>query len=1201
MSFPDQKYISHVRRELRSTPSRVSVMIGSGFSKFAVPVRPGVGELPLWDELATEMSKELGSPRPRPTTQREHGEISEAENAMNVAQEYEDAFGRNGLYSFLLRHVRDGEFKPGELHERLLRLAWRDVFTTNWDTLLERTRRSDPDHSFDVVRNKDEISLKTPPRILKLHGSLDGHFPLIITKKDYDDYPKSQAPFENTVRQALIETVFCLIGFSGNDPNFLGWSSWVQENLGVVAPRIYVAGWLELSAEQRASFEARNIIAIDLARHPQACTWPTHLQHKHAVNWILDSLENWRDFDVTGWKKLDAQALPDIPTEVQPLEVVTSVQPVTQPTPPSISDDPQKIENSIHEAIPKWAHNRRRYQGWLMAPIEIRHTLISTINEWQFPILKTLDRLSPIEELNALRELMWLCEISLEPISPELESAAMATLALIDCEAHTVNGDLEPDLFWSEIREAWREVALTLLTAARYRLDQESFLERLEMLSPFHNDDPDVGHRINHEKCLWAASSSDFEELERTLQEWKTQQCDPMWMLRRAALLSEAGSEAESELLTQKAITEIRRIPVRDQSVGGPSREGWALWSSIGFENRQEVFNRWSQLAPLKCDAYAEKAEVTNSLTNSESVDDPPDFDHGTRRTTSIKFGAGGAFQFRKAYRAIRMSEIAGIPVATPEAFPSRANGADLLELAADRLVKFNSELAARLVLRACTYDKDDALKGVLSRHSIALMPGDAVRRLVADCTRLIDYGLPLGWIEHIRVAVEVLSRLVSRLGPDSALEVFEFSMNLYRDRQHPFASHTWISDPLQNLLNRTWTALSPDEKTRRAIELLAAPIAGLDDFDVQFPDQHPDAGELVNGYPDAPLPTRNAESEAQWQDVIRGLLRALRVEGAPRIRATRRFLPLSVNGILTESEASDVASALWHNEHTPVDGLPGGTQVYDWAFLLLPEPKPGFAATRFLDKWLSGTPVMSRLDLIQSGTTLSVSMGAPPNDPTRLEDTLWNLAVAINGLRAYGRSLDLALVHRSRVVCLVSKWANATYLEYRDEFIQTEIRRWTGWALEAMAPIISMVEIPEDISESLFEKLKSLTEQGIPAFGPIGGLVRLIPHRATELATWLRTGLASDDREIAAGAVSGLASWLKLSPDVSSSIQSPPEDVIRELGLIIVARRRAPLAEALSVAKWVFDDGHADLREIVLDSVLQGLVYLADETAIRS
>ena len=105
------------------------------------------------------------------------------------------------------------------------------------------------------------------------------------------------------------------------------------------------------------------------------------------------------------------------------------------------------------------------------------------------------------------------------------------------------------------------------------------------MLTPFLNDDLDVGHRVNHEKSLWATFSLDFEELELRLKEWKTQDCDPMWMLRKAALLSEAGIEEESESLTQQAIADIRRIPVDDRSVAGPSREGWALWSTIDYGN----------------------------------------------------------------------------------------------------------------------------------------------------------------------------------------------------------------------------------------------------------------------------------------------------------------------------------------------------------------------------------------------------------------------------------------------------------------------------------------------------------------------------------------------------------------------------------------------------------------------------------------
>ena len=69
------------------------------------------------------------------------------------------------------------------------------------------------------------------PRIVKLHGSLPAQFPLIVTEEDYRTYPTKFAPFVNTVQQAMMETVFLLIGFSGDDPNFLNWSGWVRDNL----------------------------------------------------------------------------------------------------------------------------------------------------------------------------------------------------------------------------------------------------------------------------------------------------------------------------------------------------------------------------------------------------------------------------------------------------------------------------------------------------------------------------------------------------------------------------------------------------------------------------------------------------------------------------------------------------------------------------------------------------------------------------------------------------------------------------------------------------------------------------------------------------------------------------------------------------------------------------------------------------------
>ena len=221
MSIPDQKYMNHVRDALWSHAGHASVMIGSGFSKNTQPTRPDAGELPLWHELARAMFDKLHPPTPSGSRHSPPIRSLDPNGALRLAQEYKDSFGRSSLHLFLQQQIRDGDFNPGEFHRRLLTLPWRNVFTTNWDTLLERTRLSVLERPYTVVHNKDEIPLLAQPRIIKLRGSLDGHYPLTVAEQDYSVYPDRHAPFVNTVQQAMMETVFCLIGFSGRDPNFL--------------------------------------------------------------------------------------------------------------------------------------------------------------------------------------------------------------------------------------------------------------------------------------------------------------------------------------------------------------------------------------------------------------------------------------------------------------------------------------------------------------------------------------------------------------------------------------------------------------------------------------------------------------------------------------------------------------------------------------------------------------------------------------------------------------------------------------------------------------------------------------------------------------------------------------------------------------------------------------------------------------------
>ena len=329
MSIPDQSHINQVRDALWQRSGRASVMIGSGFSRNAVKRRSDAPDPPLWQEIAKAVYEKL---YPQ-SDNRGIAEASSASGFLRLAQEYEVAFGRSDLHQFIRQVVRDEDFAPGDIHKRLLRLPWRNVFTTNWDTLLEKTRSFVADRAYSVVQNMDEIPLAAQPRIIKLHGSLPAHFPLIFTEEDYRTYPTKFAPFVNTVQQAMMETAFCLIGFSGDDPNFLEWSGWVRDNLGASAPKIYLVGWLDLSSHRRRMLEDRNVVPIDLAHHPKASKWPDDLRHQYATEWILHTLERGQPYDASEWPKPPSRQHSSVPEELQPVEEVVSDVPKYEPEP----------------------------------------------------------------------------------------------------------------------------------------------------------------------------------------------------------------------------------------------------------------------------------------------------------------------------------------------------------------------------------------------------------------------------------------------------------------------------------------------------------------------------------------------------------------------------------------------------------------------------------------------------------------------------------------------------------------------------------------------------------------------------------------------------------------------------------------------------------------------------------------------------
>ena len=107
-------------------------MVGSGFSRNAESIHPVVLTMPTWEGIAREICLQLYSGNNDRCGASVAAADFEPSGVLRLAQGYKATFGQADLHSLLLALIHDDAFKPGRMHERLLRLPWQDVFTTNW-------------------------------------------------------------------------------------------------------------------------------------------------------------------------------------------------------------------------------------------------------------------------------------------------------------------------------------------------------------------------------------------------------------------------------------------------------------------------------------------------------------------------------------------------------------------------------------------------------------------------------------------------------------------------------------------------------------------------------------------------------------------------------------------------------------------------------------------------------------------------------------------------------------------------------------------------------------------------------------------------------------------------------------------------------------------------------------------------------------
>jgi hypothetical protein len=430
--------------------------------------------------------------------------------------------------------IQDEKWEPSELHETLLSLPWSDVLTTNWDTILERTPLLDTEITYDVVRTVEDIPKTRTPRIVKLHGSFPANRPFIFTEEDYRTYPKKFAPFVNLAQQVLLENELCLIGFSGDDPNFLQWAGWVRDNLGSAGKQVRLVGVLNLSPSRREMLKQQNVTPIDLAPLVENC--PDDIKHAKAISMFLECLAGSKPAELHVWERSAAEILPS-----------RSASNAAKP--------------EVNDVATAWRDDRLKHPGWLVTPAGEQTGLRYETDQY-YPQLANLKQEEKVStKMRLFFELACRHEISFWPLHEEYSKAIQ--------ELYSSGGEQ----FLTQ-KERTRICAF-IYTEARRRWDWDAFEFWGSRLKSFEG--PEALAELVFGQALKAKQEFDFDTLSDLV--GKLSGSDPVWKMRQGMLYTFLYEDCKAAQCFQTAIQDIRRRRSKDkQSIWLLSREAWASW-----------------------------------------------------------------------------------------------------------------------------------------------------------------------------------------------------------------------------------------------------------------------------------------------------------------------------------------------------------------------------------------------------------------------------------------------------------------------------------------------------------------------------------------------------------------------------------------------------------------------------------------------
>jgi len=1166
--IPDsiRPYLDEIAERLWA--GRAVVMVGAGFSKNAGH------EFPDWNQLGDLFYQKAHGGTPDPDKQKYL-------NAMRLAEEVQAAIGRPALENLLRSNIPDLTIEPSDLHVELLELPWVDVFTTNYDTLLERASAKVVTRRYEPVVNNEDIPYAIKPRIVKLHGSFPSERPFIITEEDYRRYPNDYAPFVNTVQQALLENTFCLIGFSGDDPNFLQWIGWIRDNLGKdKTQKIYLVGVFDLSSARLQLLAQRGIIVVDFSR--------IHGIGKHDHKKALS-----RFFEYIRSQKPDALDWPYSPKTMYPTHGANRIK-------------------EIQKIIEEWRRQRRSYPGWLILPHDNRENLWVFTKAWVNYLPDT--EKSPIGlDFQYAYELIWRLERCLLPIP---NSIAEFCEKLLDkywpfqngnppanCQIHPAEENFR-DLPWNDLRQAWLTIALAMLRFYR----EEGYLDkwkeaesRLKTLSDHLS--AEQKELLNYEGFLFGLFSMDLPNAKQRLENWRPNEAQPYWMAKRAAALAEIGLLNEAETLIRDALENVRKkqnqkVGVADLTLVSLESNAMLLGKYIqnaaAFEKREleilqndrlQYNDRWNELKGFKCDPWNElklfELALKNPPVQKKNIREKREFDIG-RVTRTYHFDETDQDAL-DAYAFLRFCEEVGLPFRVGNHTMATKTASASLQ----RISRYSSFWAIATLTRLGDVKAVDSLFSRESVYRYTTNEADQLARSYLDALNKCRNDIHAGdafrndnyCVRLAQLLPEVISRLCCKCSNEMKHRILESISELYASPDKTKYRN------VGNLTKRLLSSMSEVEQYSLVPNLLKIPFPEdlnpiiknefLNPFLLLEIDQKPECApalEIQPGLVDHLFQQAASDNADQRRWAITSLVKLHKLQ------------------LLEDEQNKKLAEAIWRV--TDQYGLPDGTDFYKFVFLSLPHPENVDPAQLF-KSYVKATslPIQKNKqsgDVSIAGGNIPLIheiIGANSNG-----EGIWTEEDAIEILQRLLEWWDADKERLKEKEDVPTGFSSIIPEEFRSRFT-----RMLKLLAEVVGPKLS-ADSPDDIKASLGRLLKEMREYALPVLEAEAACLHLYPEQRTDLYVRIQEALTSNQGNVERDGLRAIAKIILNSIDTDTSPIEP--DPASMLSHYITWRPTHSITPALWVIVRILKDAPNNFSNSLEVATQRRLDSLLTETA---